>query len=582
MQLNIKKPSKSLPAKIILLIACVNINCGFADWVNLSGAENAANILEMYVDDGGVKIQFEISPTDLAKFMPNHKGKPTLAFQVLADGKPLPSYIALSEKRERVDRYSPFAGLIDPRTRRKIPGPPADKQVIFIEAFYPFETEPEAITLVPPLGDDQNIEATIGFIAFHNSVPINDFRYLSKSEKLWIEWDDPWFTAFENKNIKRHHSSPLMSFLYLEPYQVRLEGLMRTKDLFEWEGLDLQDAPALDRNTLQKLAEKIFEERTAIEIDGKTLPVDTSRAVFLKITPMGLRADNSADLIDPAASIIGVTQAYWVEHLPESVTVDLDLFTERTDDIPFVMTDPAGPFPGLVSREDPSYVWQNFLTSYVEKMPTPVRVAPATVTVPIISLVLLMIAGFFAIKILLLGEANKKIISGGVSIVCVLLALLGRHVWVTNIINPLQDTVAQSSPQIIAHTLQNIKLAYLQKDPDEFRRTVEQFIEKKQLDEIVYELNQAFAIPVLTGGVASAENIEVIQLDETTTYDSNKHFRTLVTMTVQARSQHWGHADIRIINFRALMELKKIDDNWQLMDFTVLDVKPADMSNQKI
>ena len=49
MQLNIKKPSKSLPAKIILLIACVNINCGFADWVNLSGAENAANILEMYM-----------------------------------------------------------------------------------------------------------------------------------------------------------------------------------------------------------------------------------------------------------------------------------------------------------------------------------------------------------------------------------------------------------------------------------------------------------------------------------------------------------------------------------------------------
>ena len=574
---------KLIPIKIITLILIFSINIGYADWINLSGAENAENILEIYTTHDGVKVQLEIFPADLANFVPNHSGKPSLAFQVLADQEPLPSYITLIEKRERIDRYSPFAGMVDPRTRRTIPGPPEDKRVIYIETFYPFDKKPEIITLIPPLDEDQNVEVTIGFITFHNTVPVNDFRYLSKPEILLIDWEDPWFTSFENKNIKRHHASPLMSFLYIEPHQVRLEGLMRVKDLFEWESLDLQNLQNKqpDRNAIQQLAKKVFSKQTAIEIDGQALPVDESRAVFLKITPMGLRADNSDRSIDPAASIIGVSQAYWVEELPDSVTVDLDLFTDRTDVIPFVMTDPAGPFPGLAKKDDPSYEWENFLTNYEAKTPTPVTVAPDTVSVPIASLILLIIASIFAIKVLLLKERNKKISPAIISIACVLLAVLSKHVWVFNIINPLQDTVAESSPQITADTLENIKIAYLQKDPNEFKYSLSQFIAEKQLDEIVYELNQVFAIPVSTGGIASAENIEIIQLDETTVLEGDQHFRTLVTMTVQARSQHWGHADFRIINFRTLMEFKKVDDHWQLSDFTVVDIKPVGLNTPK-
>ena len=581
MIINYNSGFRLIPAKTIIFILIFNINIGYADWVNLSGAENAENIFEIYIHEDGVKVQFEIFPVDLAKFVPNNKGQPTLAFQVLADGEPLPSYISLIEKRERVDRYSPFAGMVDPRTRRTIPGPPEDKRVIYVEAFYPYENKPSSITLVPPLDEDQNVEVTIGFIAFHDSVPINDFRYLSKPEKLILEWDDPWYTTFENKNIKRHHDSPLMSFLYVEPHQVRLEGLMRVKDLFEWEGIagqDLQDK-TFNRNTIQQLAKKVFKSRTAIEIDGQTPPINTANAVFLKITPRGLRADNSDSAIDPAVSIIGVSQAYWLEHLPDSVKVNLDLFTDRTRAIPFVMTDPAGPFPGRVNQDDPAYAWENYLTNYEESLPVPVRVVPSTVAVPVISLILLIIASVFAVRVLWLKERNKKLIPAGIAIACVITAMLFKHVLVINQVNPFQNEVPDSSPQIAALVLENIKAVYLQKDPNKFRQALGQVVAAKSPDDIVYELDQVFAVPVLTGRIASAVNIEVTQLDEITAYESNEHFRALATMNVQARAQHWGHADFRILNFRALMEFKKINGNWMLSDFTVVDIKPIDMSN---
>ena len=43
---------------------------------------------------------------------------------IRADGTPLVPAITREERRERKNRYSPFAGLVDPRTRRLIPGPP--------------------------------------------------------------------------------------------------------------------------------------------------------------------------------------------------------------------------------------------------------------------------------------------------------------------------------------------------------------------------------------------------------------------------------------------------------------------------
>ena len=37
--------------------------------------------------------------------------------------------------------------------------------------------------------------ATIGFVCYHEGVPVNDFRYLSEEVTLDLDWDDPWFSA---------------------------------------------------------------------------------------------------------------------------------------------------------------------------------------------------------------------------------------------------------------------------------------------------------------------------------------------------------------------------------------------------
>ena len=194
-----------------------------ADWINLTGAQSAPNIAEIYVDDERVRLVLEIYIGDLDKFielLPDALLKqagveaPPLkerlkqfssqTFQLITDDrKNLQAELELVEPRLRKERPNPFAGMINPATGRPVPGPPEDKRVLYAELVYPFTTRPKTLTIIPPLEDKGNVAVSLGFIAYHKGVPILDYRYLSEGSRLHLDWDDPWYSSFEKKALKR-------------------------------------------------------------------------------------------------------------------------------------------------------------------------------------------------------------------------------------------------------------------------------------------------------------------------------------------------------------------------------------------
>ena len=109
-----------------------------ADWMNLTGAETAQNIAEIYVLDEHVKVKLEVYVGDLDKFeelLPDDwfeesaseivSNRPSLEqrmqifaakrFQFITDeGVNLTAEFVTVEPRLRVDRQSLFAGMINP------------------------------------------------------------------------------------------------------------------------------------------------------------------------------------------------------------------------------------------------------------------------------------------------------------------------------------------------------------------------------------------------------------------------------------------------------------------------------------
>ena len=143
-----------------------------ADWINLTGAETAPNIAEITVLDDRVEVALEVYVGDLETFsalVPDDWLKdraverPPLAERlrvfsenglrfVTDSGKTLQAELRLVEPRLRKDRFSPFAGMVNPFTRQRTPEAPADKRLLYAELVYPFgDTAPKTLTMIPPV-----------------------------------------------------------------------------------------------------------------------------------------------------------------------------------------------------------------------------------------------------------------------------------------------------------------------------------------------------------------------------------------------------------------------------------------------
>ena len=144
-------------SRLLLLItlagACLLPASAHADWINLTGAETSPNIAEIYVMDDYVRVVLEAYVDDLDVFedlVPNDwvreldVERPDSAARmrrfsdqvlqvVTPGGERLQAQLKLVEPRQRIDRKSPFAGMINPYTRQRVPQAPADKRVLYAD-----------------------------------------------------------------------------------------------------------------------------------------------------------------------------------------------------------------------------------------------------------------------------------------------------------------------------------------------------------------------------------------------------------------------------------------------------------------
>ncbi|MGH8633045.1 MAG: hypothetical protein ACRET7_02825, partial [Burkholderiales bacterium] len=487
------RAAQILVAALVLATATIT-PAAHADWMPLTGAESAPNIAEITVLDDRVRVALEIYVGDIGTFealVPDAwlKQKPAArpsrserlrqfaakTFRIVTDdGTTLPAELKLAEPRLRKDRYAPFAGMIDPVTRQRLPGPPEDKRVLYAELEYPFRGKPGHLTIIPPLDARGKPKVTIGFIAYHKAVPITDFRYLAQRERLTLDWEDPWYTAFDNPTLKRHHKSALMSFLYMEPREVRHEVLIRVRDLQEWTDLGLSRGAMLDsadQTRIRERARAFFAAHNPLTMDSTPVMPASIRVEFLEISLTGVQVIEDARPLDPATAMLGIMLSYPVKHLPQHVAVKWDLFSGRVTQIPATAIDPAGPFPGVIEAGDPAFEWRNFLRTYKDPRVSPVILDDGrSIGVPMLSMLLLVLAlgaGSLAVRPVFLSR-TPWIVGAGVSMAA---AVLSLRVAVIAVPNPLAGPPDEATAaQILSGVLANVNHAYLEKDPDTLRQ----------------------------------------------------------------------------------------------------------------
>jgi hypothetical protein len=599
-----KKTFFSIIAFIIFF--CIVRTSANADWINLSGAENAPNIAEIHIHDDHVKIELEIFVDDMLTFdrlIPDafFKGttikRPLLAdrmqqfsnedLQILTDsGRKLQAKLKLAEPRFRKERPSPYAGKINPYTLQVIPGPPKDKRVFYVELIYPFKNKPKSLTIIPPLDDEYKIsKVPVGFMTYHNRVPINDFRYLSGPSKVTFDWADPWYSAFDKKALKRWQRGGVMSFLYIEPYEVRHEVLARVKDLSAWIDLGLRGDEFIEANeneTLKKRVGEFFLKHDKVLIDGKQLRPILDRTAFVKYSMTGSTFLVQPEQLPINTAMVGVIITYLTKGIPQEVTNTWDLWSDRIQKVPADAIDPAGPFPSYVTPDENVLTWKNFLKTY--QMPTVTQIeldeSLTTMKIPLASVLCLLALVPVALQIRKRRQNAKPV---GLHIGLVIFFMAGSA-----LLYPLLK-VAVAKPSVIApkmtdkdavfvlnSLLKNIYRSFDFREEEDVYDRLATSVSGDLLSEIYLQNRKSLVVTQAGGARARVKEVEILDVDVNHLDDRPLGLLFRATWTAMGSVGHWGHIHIRKNQYEANITVEPVDGAWKITNLELLEEKRID------
>lgn len=576
-----------------------------ADWINLTGAETAPNIAEIYVLDDRVRLVLEVYVGDLdffADLVPDDwlrdgsQGRAGLEermrrfsaeqFQFVTDtGEKLRGRLVTAEPRLRVDRQSPFAGMINPLTRQRVPDAPEDKRVLYVEIDYPFTQRPQQLTMVPPLDEQGRASVTVGFIAYHKAVPIIDFRYLGAPAGVTLDWDDPWYTKFDNPNLKRHHKSALMSFLYVEPYEVRHEILTRVKDLEEWMEVGLRGDEYIELDELDSLKQRIGEfmlTRNKVSIDGQAGRPILDRTNYVKVGLKGIQLLEQPERLEISTAIVGVIITYLTDGIPNEVSVDWELFTDQIQQVPAIATDPAGPLPTFLTPDDNVHTWTNYLQNY--QLPTVQEVSIAgslgQLSIPLASLlclVLLVPAGWQVanrarnggLLPLPIVTAIALVVVGIVSLPYARLSI-ARPVAIAGVLDDQQATA------LLETLLKNVYRAFDFREEEDVYDKLAISVAGDLLADVYLENRRSFAVQAAGGAQAKVKEVNIQNASAERLDGSPLGYALRGQWTAMGTVGHWGHVHTRQNLYDAIVTIEAIDGVWKITDLEVIEENRID------
>jgi hypothetical protein len=556
-----------------------------ADYITLIQADKCETIIEIRIERDFVRIAYEIGEKDAQWFKniiprkyyadgykeedSSHRNHLFFKndFPVQIDGRLISGKVTKVDLRERIARTSLYTGKVDTTSI-------ASKYVVFVEVIYPFSGKPKIISFTPPIQKGYDVTfANIGFITYHKKIPVNDIRYLGVKETINLNWNDPWYSYFDNKNIRRHHNNSIMSFLYVDPYEVRHEILARVKDLEYWIDLeyDMDDTiKIIDQEELKTKVANFLISKNIVDIDGeKPVPL-IDKVHFVEVNMYGIQVVENAKPMDYSSAIIGVIFAYPNPGIPKRVAIDWELFNDQIKSVPNTATDPAGPMKYMLSPDDHILVWQNFLKKY--KLPTisEVTINNASLNIPFITLLILIpIVGYLFNKRKNIKDFIKR--RWGFLITGFLFAIITIPFYITVEI-PFMQKKSFSTPeakQLVSELLKNTYRAFdFRKESDIYDKLAVSNT-GELLSDVYLQTRKSMVIENQGGIRAKVKTVDILEVEQFPQEEEGISYNC--KWQVSGTVGHWGHIHRRTNQYQAIINVKPVDDVWKMYGLDMIE-----------
>jgi hypothetical protein len=565
---------KQIALVAVLLLTPLQLH---ADAVVRSMAMFANTIAEYFVEEDHVRLELEIGEGDIPVFrnlLPdsiyrqlgygNESLQDRLALltgrdlAILVDGEPLLALIR--------DIGPAVRGLRDELTGEELPTPEDQAvPVVGVTLIYPFEGQPDALTLTAPVETGM---ANIGFVLYHQGVAVNDFRYLSSGFTVELDWEDPWYSTFPQRALKRQYSSPMAGFIYVEPFEVRKEIIVRPYDIQQWTDLGLEGQELIPVERQQEIKQKVvefLEPHFRMKIDGVAVEGTLDRVNFLRRTLRNSTVIDDQD-IELLPATLGIIYVFPTEGLPQTVEMDWDLFNEKMQRVSAATVDQAGPLPTILEPDFRILKWENFLKN--PDIPTLTEISSPPTTLQKIAVPGRWAAGLLFLVLLTLAFRQYRT-AGRVSVAMIAGVMA---VGLATLFLFQQGRQARLSPerlqQLTGDLLHNVYRAFDYRGEEVIYDVLARSTAGELLTDVYLETRRGLELANQGGARVKVKDIEVL---EASLKESDGESMTVESRwSVSGSVGHWGHIHQRQNGYHANLQISEIDGAWKLTGLDIL------------
>ena len=543
-----------------------------------TGAEHSSTVAEIWIDEKRITLRLEIGDLDQEAFagllnadVPGQDEVYRKLLLIDGDGTLLAGEAQVIERRPRKDRSTGSQS-----TAVQTLG---SAEVTYVEVVYDIGEHPAALTLTPPrrIGNDE-AAADIGFIVYHETIPVIDFQYLKRPETLRLDWDDPWYSAFENVELKRHHSAPLMTFLYVEPYEVRFEILIRLKALASWMSLDVPIEKPIEAEQQARLREQIGQfllQQSQVKINGaKSRPL-LDRVDFVRVSPQGIQSLDTAERLTFHTALVGVILAYVTPGPPQEVTVDWTHFDDQITSIPSTVIDPVSQLPYDLTPAQPTLRWTNMLDAYNYQVATIDAIAAQAanqIEIPLASVLLCLaaalIAGFGGL--LALNGVYRITMVVLLFVVAVGMGSFGRIAVRNPFAAPYQLPEVESL-LILQGLLQNTYRAFDFRAENDVYDKLAVSAAGDLITDIYLQSRKRLVMEEQGGARAKVQDVQLLDAVQAAPPGRRQRFTFQCAWRITGTVNHWGHTHQRRNQYDAMITIQPIERTWKIVALDVIE-----------
>jgi len=362
----------------------------------------------------------------------------------------------------------------------------------------------------------------------------------------------------------------MSGFLYVEPFEVRKEIILRPLDLQAWIDLGIEGRETipveLQPELLRRTAE-FLRDRQRVTIDGEAIVPELARINFLERTLRTSRVIEPPEELDVHAAMLGIIFSYPTEGLPENVRMEWDLFNARIQIVPGATVDQAGSLPTFL---DPDYAvleWQNFLTN--PELPTlldlrrPPNAIERLLHASRWALLPLGLGIAIAIGVRARRGATRPLpaaLAAGAAVVA------GGLAFAAGGSAALSDDVAR---EVVEGVLHNVYRAFDYRQEERVYDVLGRSVTGDLLEEIYLETRRGLELASQGGARARVEKIELTEVSARPAEAGA--FVARAAWNVFGSVGHWGHVHTRSNRYEAELEIAPSDGVWKLSGMEILD-----------